>query len=281
MNIRKNLFVQLLCSVFIFAIGTILVHAADVDDYEPNDTIQTAYNYDSIPAMTTSVSSPADKFIVGYKTASLTDKDDVDWYRVYCTRGTQQFVDIKNLVAGIGYNVDIYDTTKRIIWSSRLDTSFDSKCEKYYYFTPQKSGYHYMRIYTTKNVQSSNYYFYFGNRTAKFKIKDLSIPGFSLYGSDFRGHVVSWETYLPQGSVLTMLDLSNDTTSGIKGIEKELSTGRRSSIKSNKTSTSIPISRIPITSTITIRGREEKYRACFWIPTVNGEFECDMAPTYR
>lgn len=180
------------------------------DAYEPNDTKETAYNYDKIPTMNTNV-----LFSNGYKSANLHTVGDEDWYYTTLTAGKKYFLDLRNIGSTRGFNISLIhyndDGTIDDIVSSINDTKFENRPEKYYVYTPSKSGKYYVRITGDGvNVSSMNYFFYIGEKERTFTYTAPVKAQIPVFGKTYQtGKQFDLTNAVPKNSVVLSMSFSN------------------------------------------------------------------------
>lgn len=186
-----------------------LLAAPDPDPYEPNDTVQTAYNYNLIPEMNGYL------YNMGFKNASLHTINDEDWYYTTLTAGNIYFLDLRN-IGSDDFNISLFhfndDGTFDYI-TSVGDTRFTNRPEKYYYFQPDKSGTYYVCITGNGTTTTSlNYFFYIGDVQRTFTYTNSIGVGVPVFGNTYQtGKLLNLTgTVVPYDSIVLSMAFSND-----------------------------------------------------------------------
>lgn len=120
------------------------------DKWEPNNTLETAYPYDKLPVLTTTITCSTDLYRLGMRYGSLDSPDDVDWYTVDLTANQKYFVDLRN-VGETNWYIELYYSDGKIDVIIQ-QIHLKNQCMK----RNRKSIYHYSRIYRNllyKNCQ--------------------------------------------------------------------------------------------------------------------------------
>ncbi len=150
MNLKK-----LLCTTFIVTLimsTNVLAAAVSPDQYEPNNTVDTAYPYAATTVLTGNV------YTNGYRNSNIHVPDDEDWFYITLSSSRTYDVILKN----------IYDTDIHIyIWKENSDgtwTKWRHPNQKYsepehYTFTPPTSGKYYIQIAGFSEPERFYYFF--------------------------------------------------------------------------------------------------------------------------
>lgn len=179
------------------------------DQYEPNDTIDTAYNYDLIPELDVYL------YNMGFKSANLHTVTDEDWYYTTLTAGNIYFLDLRN-IGDSDYNISLFffneDGTMDYL-TSVGDTRFTQHPEKYYYVQPNKSGRYYVCITGNGTTTSTmNYFFYIGNAQRSFTYSGPVGTPISIFGDTYQTgkNLDLSKAVVPYDSVVLSMSFSND-----------------------------------------------------------------------
>lgn len=78
------------------------------DDFEPNNTYQTAYPYNQVPILQNELTSKYDLYYLGMRSAGLHSANDEDWYTIDLTAGEIYFLDIRN-VGNTNWYIELYN----------------------------------------------------------------------------------------------------------------------------------------------------------------------------
>lgn len=78
------------------------------DDFEPNNTPQTAYPYDQVPVLQSELTNKYDLYYLGMRSAGLHSPSDEDWYTIDLTAGEEYFVDLRN-VGNTNWYIEVYN----------------------------------------------------------------------------------------------------------------------------------------------------------------------------
>ena len=195
------------------------------DKWEPNNTLETAYPYDKLPVLTTTITCSTDLYRLGMRYGSLDSPDDVDWYTVDLTANQKYFVDLRN-VGETNWYIELYysDGKNRCYYTTNPSEKpvYEKKPEKYLSFTAEYTGTYYIKIANGGDwVDDMDYFFYVGPVTQYF---DLELPtgsttingnGYRTYICNLKNQVVPAHTSIvkmaivdnfPNGNVCTEVD---------------------------------------------------------------------------
>lgn len=259
--------------------------AASDDLYESNDTRATAYAYSNIPTMTDTVTTVGTLYQLGYKTACLSSKDDVDWYKVTLSKGVAAYADIHNLALDSDVQMDIYLGNEEIplFSTTKADGKFDGKTEKYYEFTPATTGTYYLKIYCTGKAPTSNYFFYIGPQNREFSF-DVHMKGIQINPIRYETSTTNLSSaYFPESAEFQSFSLSNDFTgSGTVTILKKVQVHGKT-YTSTGTSTAISgMSGVKAAGVYVLSGQVKSSSGnsgvVIWGPRATGTFRCKMEP---
>lgn len=202
---------QILSHSFSFSDASLAsINSVTADNYEPNNTVDTAYNYDFMPEMSGNL------YINGLKNASLHTVEDEDWYYTNLTAGNIYFMDLRNIGSTPNFNITLFffneDGTFDYL-TSIGDTRFADRPEKYYYFQPNKSGRYYVCI-TGDGINTSSmyYYFYIGTAQRSFTYSGPIGTMIPILGNTYQtGRNVDLSgTVVPKDSIVLSMSFSND-----------------------------------------------------------------------
>lgn len=262
--------------------NAVSAYSLSADAYEPNDTMETAYNYAKIPEINGTL------YNTGFKSANLHTVTDEDWYYTTLTAGNTYFLDLRNIGSTTGFNISLLyfndDNTFDYI-TSIGDSRFSDRPEKYYYFRPNKSGKYYVLI-TGDGVHTSalNYFFYIGDVQRTFtytkSVGNVTINGNTYQTAkriDLTGVVV------PLESIVLSMSFSNDF-SGTQCYEcqkKVTASDGKSYYSSSSGDTDIlNISRYQYLDQVwMVSGRcTDDRHTTTWKPTMTAKYSCIMQP---
>lgn len=184
-------------------------YSLTADAYEPNDTVETAYNYALIPEISGTL------YNNGFKSANLHTVTDEDWYYTTLTAGNIYFLDLRNIGSTPGFNISLFyfnDDNTFDYLTSIGDTRFTGQPEKYYYIQPSKSGTYYVCV-TGDGVNTSdlNYFFYIGDAQRTFTYTG-SVGSVRVYGDTYQtGKTLDLSgTVVPKDSIVLSMSFSNN-----------------------------------------------------------------------
>lgn len=121
------------------------------DQYEDNNTIETAYPYEKCTKMT------GDTFREHYISANIHDEEDLDIYTINLVAGEEYFFHLKNLVKDYDLAVVTPD-----ISGAYTDVRTGSE-EEFFYIKPEQSGKFYVVVFGKGQPYTSlNYFLYAG-----------------------------------------------------------------------------------------------------------------------
>lgn len=184
-------------------------YSLTADAYEPNNTVETAYNYALIPEMSGNL------YNNGLKTANLHTVDDEDWYYTTLTAGNIYFLDLRNIGSTPNFNITLFyfnDDNTFDYLTSIGDTRFTGQPEKYYYFEPAKSGRYYVCVTGDGvNVSSMNYFFYIGDVQRTFDYTGYVGTPIQVMGNSYQtGKTFDLSgTVVPKDSIVLSMSFSN------------------------------------------------------------------------
>lgn len=283
MSIKKLLLSTLLFVWCLFGTSA-MVEAASPDNYEPNDTKETAYSYGSVNTISTKITNTNSLFDLGMKNASLHSATDVDWYSIYLVEGQQYFMDLRN-IGGQDWYIELYyyDSEGEVKEShSTNQDKYDGKAEKYQYFTAQHTGTYYIKIASKGEWESSlYYYFYVGPVWEEFEIENLATEGNIWVGANYSTYSFDLRNAVPKQTKIIELSLSDSFISSAtcSNMSKRLTAGGRSYYNTVGREQINGISGASL-------GQVWKISACCasgahrtqWSARMNGRFSCKMAP---
>lgn len=195
-----------------------LISSSDVnaDSYEPNDTRETATDYNIVTQL------HGNAFNEGYRNANHHTSTDVDYYYVTLTAGNLVFVDLRNISATREWNIQIErDNGDGTItqWTMTEENQEIQRGtnERFFYFVPDISGKYYVKVSGSGEPDNFYYFMYVGNakRTVTFE-RDTNCT-LKLYGGQYYESEVFNGTklyYYPKYAVINSMELSNDFYGG-------------------------------------------------------------------
>ncbi len=277
-----------ICMAMVMLCMPLTASAAASDDlYESNDTRATAYAYSNIPTMTDTVTYRGTLYQLGYKTARLSSKDDVDWYKVTMSKGVAAYADIHNLALDSDVQMDIYLGNNEIpLFSTKdyKDGIFDGKTEKYCNFTPETTGTYYLKIYSTGKSQTSNYFFYIGPKNKQKFSFNIPMKGMEINPIRYASNTTDLSReYFPESAEFQSFSLSDDITgSGTVTILKKVQVNGKT-YTSTGTSTAISgMSGVKAVGVYVLSGQVKSSSGnnglVVWAPRATGTFTCTMEP---
>ena len=259
---------------------TLSTYSLSADAYEPNDTPETAYNYDLMPEL------EGHLFNTGFKSANLHTVEDEDWYYTNLSAGVKYFLDLRNIGSTRGFNISLFyinDDGTIDYLSSIGDEKFEDRPEKYYYVTPNKSGKYYVCITGDGvNVSSMYYFFYIGNSQRTFTYTG-SVGGVQILGPSYpTGTVLDLTGVVPKKSIVINMSLSNEF-SGMKCSEcqkRVVTANGKAYYSSSSGGTDIlNISKQEyLDQKWTVSGRCAKGHVTYWTPKMTAMYLCTMQP---
>lgn len=255
------------------------ISARTPDKYEPNDTKETAYSYDSIPVINNSISMEGSLYTLGYKSANLTNANDVDWYKVNLNQDTTIFADLRNL-GNANYNMRVYytDANGKEWYYSTEKQVFNGKPEKYINFKAPITGTYYVKIYSLGDDGTSNYYFYIGPKYKRtFYITNLQLPGTQIWGTDYIGSLVDMKNYFPKTATIRHISLSNKVSGKNVVLDKKIQIGTKSYYSQDGSEEIYGMTGVSLYDVYYFAAKGSK-NVGYWVPEVNGSFFCDMNP---
>ncbi len=150
------------------------------DDFEPNDTRETAYPYSKVETLTTQLTGRDQLYDLGMKHAGLHSATDEDWYTVSITAGQTYFVDLRN-VGKRNWYIELYNFDKGYYYTTDPNEKPELMDigEKAFYFKAQDTGTFYIRVCSNGEWKGDemHYFFYVGPA-----IQTYRIVGFPTYG---------------------------------------------------------------------------------------------------
>ncbi len=264
--------------------ATSLASANDIlaDPYEPNDTMETAYNYDLMPEMNNTL------YNRGFKNANLHTVEDEDWYYTTLVAGEIYFLDLRNIGGAPDFNISLFhlnDDDTFDYLTSIGDSRFTGQPEKYYYFKPDKSGKYYVCISGDGiNISSMNYFFYIGGIERTFTHTGY-VGGVNVHGSSYqtaKALDLSKEV-VPKESIVLSMSLSNDFSGPVcSECQKrvEASDGKVYYSSSSGGTDILNISRYQYLDQVwKISARcTDNTHVTYWIPKITARYSCIMQP---
>lgn len=259
------------------------------DDYEPNNTVATAFPYEQVNELQTQMNSKFDLFSLGMRNASLHSNDDVDWFSVDLTAGDTYFVDLRN-IGKTNWYIELYyfegtDAGYYYTTDPKEEPVFEKWQEKYFYFTANDTGTYYIRIANGGDWTSDSYYFFYvGPAVRFFDIVDMpTYDSVQIFGSDYKTYTCDLRNAVPPTTEIVNLSMSDKFWQGETCLEMEkyMSAGglKYSNRKGGGSDTINGISRVSLGQLWTIGGRcAQGKHFSTWAGVLNGRFGCIMAP---
>lgn len=275
--------------LFMVQEGVPQTYATTPDSYEPNDSPNTAYPYNSVSTITSSLSAPNDLYTLGMKSSNLHSPTDEDWYTVSLQAGTDYFVDLRNIGMRNCF-IELYylraDGTAYFYTTNPvLKPIYQNRAERYFYFTAEDTGTFYIRINNGNDwVDSMNYFFYVGPTIQYFNITNLPTFGNTqIMGTAYKTYTCDLRSIAPADTVLTSLSLTNNFVEGTPcyELDKRVSAGGKSYYNSAGTGSENinNVSGAELGQLWTIGGKCARgVDVCRWSAYMNGRFACIMAP---
>lgn len=179
------------------------------DDYEENDSPNTAFPYSKVETLTTQVTSNNDLYRLGMKAAGLHSETDEDWFYTSLTAGEKYFVDLRN-VGRRDWYIELYylgeDLDSSYFYSTNpeYNSVYKGAAEKYFYFTAKDTGKFYIRICSGNDwVDSMYYFFYVGPAIQTFDIVDMpTYGGVNLFGTAYQTYTCDLRNAFPSTTAI-------------------------------------------------------------------------------
>lgn len=284
MTIKKIISTFVLLGVM-FA-TSITTEAASKDNYEPNDTVDTAYPYEKVNTISTKIKNTNSLFTLGMKNASLDSATDVDWYSIYLTEGQQYFMDLRN-IGGQDWYIELYyyysggKTGDYYSYSTNKE-KYNGRLEKYIYFTAKETGTYYIKVASKGEWKSSlYYYFYVGPVWQEFEIENLATGGNVWLSSSYATYSFDLRNAVPKNTKIIELSLADKYISGTScsNMSKCLTAGGRSYYNTvgREQINGIKGASLGQLWKISARCTSGTHRAK-WSARMNGRVSCKMAP---
>lgn len=260
------------------------------DNYEGeggNDTINTAYPYNQVPAYSTKITGPNQLFRLGMKNASLHSDTDVDWYKLELKEGERCFVDIRNLEGN--WNIRLYyynkaDNDSLWYYQPKPET-FDNKSEKYMTVVPKQTGTFYLRVTSDGDwMDTMNYFFYAGPEEQIFTVENLPTYGSAqIYGGTYKSYTVDLTEVVPKYSEIISLSITDSFSSGTScsELDKRLTAGLRSYYNTAGTGSATInyISGVQLGQVWDFAAKcNGNKHVTVWSAKISGKIRCKMAP---
>lgn len=260
------------------------------DDYEPNDTVSTAFPYNKVETVNRQLTSRNDLFGLGMRQACLHSEDDEDWFSIKLTAGEKYFVDLRNIGKSNWYIELYYFGTNGNEYKYTTNPEerpiFEKRPEKYFYFTAKDTGTYYIKISSGNDwANVMNYFFYVGPTIQYFNIVDMPTygsvqiygGGYSTYTFDLRKEIVPANTSIVN---LTMTDSFPRGTECTE-VARSMSAGGKTYYSTNGSGSGIVngISGVSLGQLWTIGGKcRNGKHFTYWSCELNGRFSCIMEP---
>ena len=285
MKVKKIISTLVICG-FMFA-ASITSEAASKDNYEPNNTITTAYPYENVNTISTKITNTNSLFTLGMKNASLDSATDVDWYSIHLTAGQQYFMDLRN-IGGQDWYIELYyycsedKTGSYDCYYSTKQEKYDGRPEKYIYFTAENTGTYYIKVASKGEWKSSSYYFFYvGPVWQEFEIENLATEGNIWLSSSYATYSFDLRNAVPKNTKIIELSLTDKYISGTpcSNMSKCLTAGGRSYYNTvgREKINGIKGASLGQLWKISASCTSETHRAR-WSARMNGRFSCKMEP---
>lgn len=259
------------------------------DDFEPNNTYQTAYPYNQVPILQNELTSKYDLYYLGMRSAGLHSANDEDWYTIDLTAGEIYFLDIRN-VGNTNWYIELYNLAPDKLYYYTTDPEeepiYEKKSEKYLYFKAEDTGTYHIRVANGGDWSDQMYYFFYvGPAVQEFDIVDMPTYGsvniydksYKTYTCDLRGTAVPADTYIINMNMTDQFPQGKACSE----VEKYMSAGGKTYYNRSGGGSGIinNIYGASLGELWTIGGRCAKgTHDTTWRGVLNGRFMCKMAP---
>lgn len=257
------------------------------DDFEPNNTYQTAYPYDQVPILKSELTSKYDLYQLGMRSAGLHSASDEDWYTINLTAGQEYFVDLRN-VGNTNWYIEVYNWDKGYYYTTNPEIKpiYAKKSEKYFYFDAEDTGTYHIRVTSGGDWTDQMYYFFYvGSSVQEFDIVNMSTYGsvniydknYKTYTCDLRGIAVPAKAYIININMTDKFPQGKECYE----VEKYMSAGGKTYYNSSGGKSGIinNIRGASLGNLWTIGGRCAKgSHDTTWSGVLNGSFRCVMEP---
>ena len=261
------------------------------DNYEPNNSRETAYPYKNTKTITDTISFDAQLYTLGMKNATLHSKEDQDWYYLDVKKGDELFIDLRN-IGMQNWRIEIFYTENGKSYRRYAkEEVFAGKPEVYYTYTITETQRMYIKIYTLGDWNGeSYYYFYVGPHTnVKYKIKNYNIGSTVITNDKYSTPMMlNLKKAVPPNSYITELAITNDFSSGsCRCLDKKIYTTSKNSYKNANGTGNEEInlysSKLDLSKIWYVSGKCGclKYPDIYnvtWAPRLNASFYCTMGP---
>ena len=259
------------------------------DDFEPNNTPQTAYPYDQVPVLQSELTNKYDLYYLGMRSAGLHSPSDEDWYTIDLTAGEEYFVDLRN-VGNTNWYIEVYnwEVAEPYRYSTNPEKKpiYEKKSEKYFYFKAEDTGTFHIRVTSGGDwTDQMHYFFYVGPAIQEFDIVDMPTYGsVNIYDKDYKTYTCDLGgTAVPAVTAIINMNMTDKFPQGKEcyEVEKYMSAGGKTYYNSSGGGSGIinNIRGASLGTVWTIGGRCAKGRHdTTWSGVLNGRFMCIMAP---
>lgn len=154
----KKFFIAILATCFIILCGNKTFAATTITEIEPNNSVSQAQ---TIQRNNEDYSSPINGYSGGnVVSGSIKDTTDQDWYKVYLPADSSTVLGINSEdLDGTGY-FEVYDENLNLVSKTLNMKNFSILGATSHYVNIPKSGYYYIKVYSTSRV--GNYIFFIG-----------------------------------------------------------------------------------------------------------------------
>lgn len=257
------------------------------DNYESNDTPETAYPYGQVKTLQTKLTNRTQLYNLGMKSAGLHSGTDEDWYTVSITAGQTYFVDLRNIGKKNWY-IELYNLEKGYYYTTNPNKKpeFLDVGEKAFYFNAQDSGTFYIRVCSNGEWTGDEmyYFFYVGPAIQTFQIENFPTYGQTggLYGSN-NTYSFNMSGEVPSQTAIIDMYLGDSFSHGnaCPDLDKYMSAGGREyhNIKIGENEIGgiygVPLGQIWTFGATCTKGG---HSATHWSASLYGSFQCVMEP---
>lgn len=258
------------------------------DNYEPNDTWETAYPYSQCTGICDAIRKKDDLYRLGMKNGSLHSETDEDWYSINLTAGETYFVDLRNL-GSTNWYIELYYFPGNYYYTTdpELRPVYEKRPEKYFYFEAEDTGTYHIRITSGNDWEDRMYYyFYVGPAIQTFDIINMpTYGGTQLFGGTYKTYNCDLSNGLsfPKETAIINLSLKDNFPTGneCSEVDKYMKAGGKTYYNTSGTGSSVinNISQASIGQNWTIGGKCAKnMHVTDWSCTMSGRFACIMEP---
>ncbi|MCM1266567.1 MAG: pre-peptidase C-terminal domain-containing protein [Bacteroidales bacterium] len=259
------------------------------DDFEPNNTYQTAYPYDQVPILQNTLTSKYDLYYLGMRSAGLHSASDEDWYTINLTAEETYFLDIRN-VGNTDWYIELYNLAPDKLYYYTTNPAeepiYSKKSEKYLYFTAKDTGTYHIRVANGGDWSNQMYYFFYvGPAVQEFDIVDMPTYGsVNIYDRDYKTYTCDLRgVAVPEYSSIVNMNITDTFPKGkvCNEVEKYMSASGKTYYNRSGGGSGIinGINGAPLGDLWTFGGRCAKgSHDTTWSGVLNGRVVCLMAP---